>query len=137
MTSAIFPARSPARPSTACSRVASGAESWTAFLTSPSISASRCASAWELACSRASRRPSRSRCSASWATIAAVGSVGGLAAQLRRGLQRGRVGDAGQERFNAGGVQDDLLAVVLPAGGQLRLAVRDGDDLDALAAGVR
>ena len=51
-------------------------------------------------------------------------------------LQGGGVGDAGQPDLDPGGVQDDLGAVLAPPGAQLRLAVRDGDDLDALAAGV-
>ena len=51
--------------------------------------------------------------------------------------ERGGVGDAGQEHLHRAGVEDDLAAVVTPASGQLGLAVDDGDDLDALAAGVR
>ena len=62
---------------------------------------------------------------------------GGVAAQLADAASRVRgVGDAGQEHLDRGGVQDDLLAVLAPPARQLRLAVRDGADLDALAAGV-
>ena len=60
-----------------------------------------------------------------------------LPAQRARRLQRGDVGDAGQEHLHRGGVQDDLAAVLAPPLGELGLAVHDGDDLDALAAGVR
>jgi hypothetical protein len=58
-----------------------------------------------------------------------------LPAQRARRLQRGHVGDAGQEHLHRAGVEDDLAAVVTPAAGQLGLAVDDGDDLDAFAAG--
>ncbi len=58
------------------------------------------------------------------------------AAQVAGHLERGGVGDAGQPHLHPAGVQDDLAAVVAPAAAQLRLAVHDGDDLDALAAGV-
>jgi hypothetical protein len=44
---------------------------------------------------------------------------------------------AGQEHLYRGGVHDDLPAVVLPASGELGLAVHDGADLDALAARIR
>ena len=60
----------------------------------------------------------------------------GLPAQRAGGLQGGDVGDAGQEHLHRGGVQDDLPSVVAPPVGQLGLAVHDGDDLDAFAAGV-
>ena len=60
----------------------------------------------------------------------------GLPAQRAGRLQRRGVGDAGQEHLHRAGVEDDLAAVVAPAAGELGLAVDDGDDLDALAAGV-
>ena len=60
-----------------------------------------------------------------------------LPAQRARRLQRGDVGDAGQEHLDRAGVEHDLAAVVAPPFGELSFAVHDGDDLDALAAGVR
>ena len=71
------------------------------------------------------------------AVVLAADLPRGVAAQGAGRLQGGGVGDAGQERLDRGGVQDDLAAVVAPAAGELGLAVHDGDDLDALAAGVR
>ena len=59
-----------------------------------------------------------------------------LPAQRARGLQRGDIGDAGQEHLHRARVEDDLAAVLAPAFGELGLAVDDGADLDALAAGV-
>ena len=59
-----------------------------------------------------------------------------LAAQRARGLQRARVGDAGQEHFYRAGVQDDLAAVIAPPVGQLCFAVHNSGDLDALAARI-
>jgi len=60
----------------------------------------------------------------------------GLAAQLAGSLERGGVGDAGQEHLHRAGVEDDLPAVLAPALDKLGLAVRNSGDLDALAAGV-
>ena len=60
-----------------------------------------------------------------------------LPAQRARRLQRGDIGDAGQEHLHRGGVEHDLASVITPAVGELGLAVHDGDDLDAFAAGVR
>src|SRR5712691_530114 len=69
--------------------------------------------------------------------VLAADLPGGLAAQLGGRVERGDVGDAGQEHLDRAGVQDDLAAVVAPASGELGFAVHDGADLDAFAAGVR
>src|SRR5579875_1565386 len=61
---------------------------------------------------------------------------GGGAAEGGGGLQGGGVADAGEPDFGAGGVHDDAGAVDAPAVAELGFAVGDGDDLDALAAGV-
>ena len=61
---------------------------------------------------------------------------GGGAAQGGRGVEGGGVGDAGEPDLGAGGVHDDAGAVGAPPAAELGFAVGDGDDLDALAAGV-
>ena len=68
--------------------------------------------------------------------LLALEPVARLVAQFGRHLQRLRVSDAGQPDLATAGVHHDLSAVVVPAGAQLRLAVDDGDNLDAFAAGV-
>src|SRR5258706_5427419 len=61
---------------------------------------------------------------------------GDLTAKLGRHLQRLGVADARQPDLDAAGVEHDLGAVGVPAAAQLRLAVGDGDELDALPAAV-